>query len=275
MAEESTLLTRRRIVELLAAFDLQPTKGKGQNYVVDPNMIRKIVRVAGVGPGDPVVEIGPGLGSLSLGLLDVGVEWTGVELDERVVPALESVVGSDRRIVVGDARAVDWREVLGGRPHTLVANLPYNVATSLVLDLLVDVPLVTRMVVMVQLEVGERLAAPPGASARGIPSVIVECHGAARVLDTVPPDVFHPRPRVMSALVEITRHDEPAVDAGPLSDLVRRAFGQRRKTLGRSLRDVLDLEAFAVAGVDPQRRPETLSIDEWRALTAVLDTVAG
>lgn len=263
--------TRTELTELLQRHGLEASKALGQNFVVDPNTVRRIARLAGVGPGDHVVEIGPGLGSLTLALLETGASVTAVEMDRFLLPALREVVaGRDVRIVEGDAREVDWAEVLAGADSWhLVANLPYNVATPLVLDLLRDVPAITRMLVMVQLEVGERLAAGPGSKTYGIPSVKVALRATARVAGRVGPDVFVPRPRVDSALVEIVRLDEPATTADPdqLVALVERAFNQRRKMLRRSLAGIVAPEAFEASGIDPQARPEQLSVQEWGRLT--------
>lgn len=263
--------TRTELTELLQRHGLEASKALGQNFVVDPNTVRRIARLAGVGPGDHVVEIGPGLGSLTLALLETGASVTAVEMDRFLLPALREVVaGRDVRIVEGDAREVDWADVLAGADSWhLVANLPYNVATPLVLDLLRDVPAITRMLVMVQLEVGERLAAGPGSKTYGIPSVKVALRARARVAGRVGPDVFVPRPRVDSALVEIVRLDEPATTADPdqLVALVERAFNQRRKMLRRSLAGIVAPEAFEASGIDPQARPEQLSVQEWGRLT--------
>jgi 16S rRNA (adenine1518-N6/adenine1519-N6)-dimethyltransferase len=263
--------TRTQLAALLEAHDLGPSRALGQNFVVDPNTVRRIARLAGVGPGTPVVEIGAGLGSLTLALAETGAHVTAVEIDRHLRPILEEVVaGQDVRVVAGDAMALDWDQLLAGHPRwVLVANLPYNVATPLVLDLLRDVPAIERMLVMVQLEAGERLVAQPGSGAYGIPSVKVALRATGRLVGKVGPDVFLPRPRVDSALVEIVRRAEPATDADPdaLTALVERAFNQRRKMLRRSLAGIVSPEQFAAAGVDPESRPERLSVEDWGRLT--------
>jgi 16S rRNA (adenine1518-N6/adenine1519-N6)-dimethyltransferase len=271
--------TRTELTELLARHGLEASRALGQNFVVDPNTVRRIARLAGVGPGDRVLEIGPGLGSLTLALAETGAAVTAVEMDRYLVPILgEVVAGLDVRIVEGDATELDWDEVLQGsdRWH-LVANLPYNVATPLVLDLLRDVPAIHRMLVMVQWEVGERLVAAPGSRTYGIPSVKVAFSATARLVGKVGPDVFLPRPRVDSALVEIVRRPEPptAADRDRLVALVERAFNQRRKMLRRSLAGIVTAEAFAAADVDPSRRPEELSVEEWGRLTLAVDAAPG
>ncbi|MEO6987954.1 MAG: 16S rRNA (adenine(1518)-N(6)/adenine(1519)-N(6))-dimethyltransferase RsmA [Aquihabitans sp.] len=267
--------TRTDLSALMARFDLEPSRALGQNFVVDPNTVRRIARLSGVGPDDHVVEIGAGLGSLTLALVETGAPVTAVEMDRYLLPVLREVVADHPvRVVAGDAMELDWDEVLAGAERwTLVANLPYNVATPLVLDLLAGVPAIERMLVMVQLEAGERLAAGPGSRIYGIPSVKVALRATAKIVGRVGPDVFVPRPRVDSALVEIVRRSEPATDADPdrLVALVERAFNQRRKMLRRSLSGVVSPEAFEAAGIDPESRPEQLSVEEWGRLTVAVD----
>jgi len=267
-------LTRRQIDELLERHGLSPSRALGQNFVVDPNTVRRIVRLAEVGPGDPVVEIGPGVGSLTTALAETGAQITAVELDRHLLPVLEEVVAPlGVRVVHADALTADWDDLLAGHERwSLVANLPYNVGTTIVLQLLDDVPAIASMLVMVQREVGERLAAGPGTRDYGIPSVKVALWATAEVVGRVPATVFVPQPRVESVLVRIRRRAEPAVDVDPdaLMALVRQGFGQRRKMLRRSLAGVVTPEAFAAAGVAPEARPEQLGIEEWGALTAAV-----
>lgn len=259
------------ITALLAAHGLAASRALGQNFVADPNTVRRIARLAEVASGDRVVEIGAGLGSLTLALVETGADVTAIELDRHLVPVLRDVVAGSARVVHGDALELDWDEVLGtdGQPWTLVANLPYNVATPLVLDLLDEVPAIGRMLVMVQLEAGQRLAADVGDPAYGIPSVKVRYWATAEVVGRVPPSVFIPRPRVDSALVRIVRRDRPAVDVDPehMFALVRAGFGQRRKMLRRSLSGLVDAEAFVRAGVRPEARAEELSVEDWARLS--------
>jgi 16S rRNA (adenine1518-N6/adenine1519-N6)-dimethyltransferase len=267
-------LTRRDISELLERHGLSPSRALGQNFVADPNTVRRIVRLAGVGPGDPVVEIGPGVGSLTTALAEAGAEVVAVELDRHLVPVLEEVVAPlGVTVVQGDALEVDWSHLLGAHDRWgLVANLPYNVGTTIVLQLLDDVPAIDHMLVMVQREVGERLAAAPGTGAYGIPSVKVALWATAEVVGRVPPTVFIPQPKVESVLVRISRLPRPVVevDHDDLMGLVRQAFGQRRKMLRRSLSSRVTTEAFAAAGVAPEARPEQLGVVEWGALTAAV-----
>lgn len=262
--------SRRAIAELLGRHGLSPSRALGQNFVVDPNTVRRIARLAAVGAGDGVVEIGAGLGSLTLALAETGADVTAIEVDRYLLPVLREVVeGNGVRVIAGDAREVDWDDVLAGHDRwSLVANLPYNVGTPLVLDLLDGVPKIDRMLVMVQREVAERLAAHAGTAAYGIPSVKVSYWATARVVGRVSPEVFLPRPKVESALVEIVRRPEPAtaVDPDVLFPLVQTAFGHRRKMLRRSLAGVVPPEAYEEAGIDPAARPESLDVEAWGRL---------
>jgi 16S rRNA (adenine1518-N6/adenine1519-N6)-dimethyltransferase len=259
---------------LLDRHGLEARRALGQNFVVDPNTVRRIAALSGAGPGSNIVEIGPGLGSLTIALVEAGARVTAVEADKNLVPILREVVeGMPVRIIEGDAREIDWDVELAEHDSwQLVANLPYNIATPLVLDLLRDVPQMTSMLVMVQLEVGERLAAHAGDSAIGIPSILAAYHGTVSVAGRVPPTVFHPRPRVDSALVRIDRHAEPPVESprDEIEPLVRSAYGQRRKMLRRSLGALVTPQQFEQAGVDPQARPETLDLAAWDRLARAL-----
>jgi 16S rRNA (adenine1518-N6/adenine1519-N6)-dimethyltransferase len=267
----SGLLSRTDVGALLSDHGLAPRRQLGQNFVADPNTVRRIARLAGVGPGDHVLEIGAGLGSLTLALAETGAEVVAVEVDRGIVPVLREVVADAANVAVveADALRADWDALLASAPSwVLVANLPYNVATPLVCDLLDGVPAIARMLVMVQREVAERFCAAPRSEAYGAVSVKVAYWATSRVAGTVPASVFVPRPNVESALAEIVRRPEPATDADRevLFHLVRVAFGQRRKMLRRSLAAEVDSEVFAAAGIDPQRRPEELDIVEWGAL---------
>ena len=270
------MLSRADVQRLLADHGLAARRDLGQNFVADPNTVRRIARLAGVGPDDHVLEIGPGLGSLTLALAETGATVRAVEVDHGVVPVLRDVVRDCPNVTVieGDAMKLDWREVLAGHDRwVLVANLPYNVATPLLLDLLDDVPAIHRMLVMVQKEVAERFCAVPRTPAYGAVTVKIAYWGTARIAGLVPASVFVPRPNVESALAEITRRDTPATTADPahLFHLVRTAFGQRRKMLRRSLHGVVEPEVFEAAGIDSQRRPEELDVVEWGRLTEAWD----
>ncbi|MEX2293585.1 MAG: 16S rRNA (adenine(1518)-N(6)/adenine(1519)-N(6))-dimethyltransferase RsmA [Acidimicrobiales bacterium] len=263
------------IRNLLAEHGLEPSRALGQNFVADANTVRRIARLARVGPGDRVLEIGAGLGSLTLALLEAGADVTAIEVDRHLVPILREVAEpAGATVVQMDAMTADWDNLLGPvddeRPWTLVANLPYNIATPLVLDLLEGVPQIARMLVMVQLEVGERLAAGPGDRAHGIPPVKAAWWADVRIVGKVPPTVFIPAPRVDSALVEIERH-APVGDDGERSRvfaLVETGYNQRRKMLRRSLMAAVPPEAFGPAAVRPEARAEELSLADWRRLAA-------
>jgi 16S rRNA (adenine1518-N6/adenine1519-N6)-dimethyltransferase len=273
--------------ELLARHGLAPTKVFGQNFVVDPNTVRRIARLANVGAADRVLEIGPGLGSLTLALAETGAHVTAVEVDRGLVPVVRDVIAeagchSDHvEIIEGDAMALDWSSLLQSlaptRSWVMVSNLPYNIATPLILDLLDDVPEIERMLVMVQKEVGERLAAVPGHHAYGAVSVKVQHHATAAVVAKVPPTVFLPRPKVDSALVSIIRRSEPQIPAALVPSaftLVKAGFAKRRKMLRGSLAGLVDAEQFARAQVRPEARAEELSVIDWRRLAEVLATRA-
>ncbi len=267
-------LTRRDATELLERYGLSPRRALGQNFVVDPNTVRRIARIAGVGPGDRVVEVGAGLGALTRALVETGASVTAVELDRGLAELLRAEVAPlGVRVIEGDAMTLDWDEALDPPSGwVLVANLPYNVATPLVADLLDGVPAIERMLVMVQREVGERLAAKAGDDAYGAVSVKVASWATAKVVGTVPATVFLPRPKVESALVAIARLPEPAVPDAlrPLTfTLVRAGFGQRRKMLRGSLAGVLGPGApgvFAAAEVRPEARAEELAVADWLRL---------
>jgi 16S rRNA (adenine1518-N6/adenine1519-N6)-dimethyltransferase len=263
--------SRNDIGALLSEHGLAPRRDLGQNFVVDPNTVRKIARLAAVGPDDHVVEIGAGLGSLTLALAETGATITAIEVDHGVATALRQVVDglANVTVVEADALRLDWQALLAGSPRwVLVANLPYNVATPLVCDLLDGVPAIQRMLVMVQREVADRLCAAARTPAYGAVSVKVAYWANARIAGLVPANVFVPKPNVESALAEITRRADPATaaDASTMFSLVRAAFGHRRKMLRRSLADVVTPAVFDAAGIDGQRRPEELDVVEWGRL---------
>jgi 16S rRNA (adenine1518-N6/adenine1519-N6)-dimethyltransferase len=269
------LLTPGRVRELLARHGLRPSKALGQHYLADPNTARKVARLAGIRPGETVLEVGPGLGSLTLALREAGAAVVAVEADARLLPALAEVLDGDPlvRVELGDALRVD----LGGlapQAGRLVANLPYNIAAGLVLKVLAEAPAVGRLVVMVQREVGERLAAAPGSAAYGAPSAKLAALAEARILAPVSRHVFVPEPRVDSVLLGVDRRQHPAVAGLDHAELVRvidAAFGQRRKTLRNALRalglDAAGVEALGeAAGVDLGLRAERLDVVDFAAI---------
>jgi 16S rRNA (adenine1518-N6/adenine1519-N6)-dimethyltransferase len=248
--------------------------------VVDPNTVRRVARLAEVGAGDRVVEIGAGLGSLTLALVETGAAVTAIEIDAGLVRVLREVVEpAGVRVVEADAMTLDWAALLGHGPWVLVANLPYNIATPLVAALLDEVPGIERMLVMVQREVAERLAAGAGDEAYGAVSVKVAYWATARIVGRVPSTVFLPEPNVESALVDVRRRAAPAVDADVdrewLFRLVSAGFAQRRKMLRRALAGLVTPEQMAAAGVRPEARAEELDVATWARLAQCSQPPAG
>jgi 16S rRNA (adenine1518-N6/adenine1519-N6)-dimethyltransferase len=274
---------RAEIHELLLANDLRPSRALGQNFVADGNTVRRIVRLAGITAGQRVVEIGAGLGSLTLALVEAGASVTAVEIDRHVLPVLRAQVEPlGVRVVEADALAVPWAELLGDgapgeEPWTLVANLPYNMAVPLVIRVLEEAPQVSSLLVMVQREVGERLAAAPGDEAYGAVSVKVAYWATATVVGRVSASVFIPRPRVESVLVRLDRRSGRSGGAKDgtgsaryerIFSVVRAGFAHRRKMLRRSLEGQVRPEAFEAVGIRSTARAEELSLAEWERLSA-------
>jgi 16S rRNA (adenine1518-N6/adenine1519-N6)-dimethyltransferase len=263
-------------VRLLAAsIGLLPTKTLGQNFVIDGGTVQRIVRMAGVGPDDVVLEVGPGLGSLTLALVPVVRSVVAVEIDPRLAGLLAKTV-SERaseaaaKLTVVNADALRINEIPGAPPTAIVANLPYNVAVPVLLHLLALLPSVRRVLVMVQLEVAERLAAAPNDEAYGVPSVKARWYGEVRLAGTVGRQVFWPAPRVDSGLVALDRHDPPPTTATreEVFSVIDAAFGQRRKTLRAALAGwagsaAAAEDALRAAGVDPAARGETLDVGDF------------
>ena len=270
-------LSRREASDLLSSHGLAPSRALGQNFVVDANTVRKIASQAGVGVGDHVVEIGAGLGSLTRALLETGAKVLAIEVDRGLIPILRELEANHRgqlTVVEVDATKADWNVLLAASDSwKLIANLPYNVATPLVADILDGVPRVKSMLVMVQFEVGERMVAAARTDAYGALSVKIAYWATAKIVGSVSPQVFLPRPKVNSALVRIERREHPAVETDPIElfALVRTGFGQRRKMLRRSLAGIVNEDQFAAAGVSPESRPEELDIEAWGRLCQALN----
>ena len=270
-------LSRSDASRQLEGAGLRAKRALGQNFVVDANTVRKIARLANIDNHGHVLEIGAGLGSLTLALSETGAQVTAVEVDDQLIPLLhENVDPIDNITVVhADAMKLNWNELLaGGDQWALVANLPYNVATPLVADVLDFVPQVQRMLVMVQKEVGERFCASPSTEAYGALSVKVAFHATARIAGIVPPSVFLPRPNVDSALVEIVRHSEPidaVINQKELFSLVRMGFAKRRKMLRGSLAGRVSPEQFEEADIAPTARAEELSVHDWMRLARIVN----
>ncbi|HYZ46360.1 MAG TPA: 16S rRNA (adenine(1518)-N(6)/adenine(1519)-N(6))-dimethyltransferase RsmA [Actinomycetota bacterium] len=265
-----------RTRELLERHAIRPSKSLGQNFVIDPNTVRKIVRLAGVGPDDRVLEIGPGAGSLTLELARAARAVVAVETDSGLFPVLEETLAgvSNVEVIAGDAMQVDLGSFGANR---LVANLPYNIAAPLVVRSLQDAPGLADLTVMAQKEVGERLAAPVGSKVYGQVSVIVAFFAEAKVLMQVSRQAFYPVPNVDSVVVRITRREPPTeVDRTLLFEVVRTAFSQRRKTLRNSLGLAAGSpeaaeKVLTEAGVGPGERPERVDLGEFVRVARALE----
>lgn len=270
-------LSRSDASRQLEGAGLRAKRALGQNFVVDPNTVRKIARLANIEGHTHVVEIGAGLGCLTLALAETDAAVTAVEVDDALIPLLTENVGDipNVRIVHADAMKIRWDELLSdGDQWALVANLPYNVATPLVADILDFVPRVQRMLVMVQKEVGERFCATPSTEAYGALSVKVAFYATARIVGLVPASVFLPRPNVESALVEIVRHPSPidtSINPQQLFSLVKMGFAKRRKMLRGAMAGRVTPEQFEAAGILPTARAEELTVHDWIRLTHVVE----
>ena len=265
--------------DMMEKHDLRPSKSLGQNFVVDPNTILKIIRAANIEKGEQILEIGPGLGSLT-SQLSATSKVVAIELDRYLVPALEEVLDhfgkrENVEIVQEDAMKIDWQEFFAQRQGVwkMVANLPYNIATPLLVTLLENAPEIQAIYVMVQLEVGERFAASPRSKAYGIPSVKAQYWAETKVLGKVSPNVFLPVPKVDSAILQIIRKPSPPeVNYANFSRLIQTAFQHRRKMIRKSLNTLVPLANFSIAELSPQARPEELSVTDWVKLAKTLDT---
>jgi 16S rRNA (adenine1518-N6/adenine1519-N6)-dimethyltransferase len=273
------LLGRTEIRRLAKELDFRPRKSLGQNFVHDANTVRRVVSTSGVGRSDLVMEVGPGLGSLTLALLDRGATVTAVEIDPVLAGRLPQTIAEHshseiQRLTVLNRDVLSLRRGdLDAEPTALVANLPYNVAVPALLHLLAEFPSIHVVTVMVQAEVAERLAAEPGGKEYGVPSVKVRFFGRVRRCGMVSPTVFWPIPRVYSGLVRIDRYatspwpTDEAVREG-VFELVDIAFGQRRKTSRNAFAEWAgsgneSANRLLAASIDPARRGETLTIDEF------------
>ena len=273
------LLGAADIRRLAAELDLRPTKQRGQNFVIDPNTVQRIVREADLRPTDIVLEVGPGLGSLTLALLPHVARVIAVEIDPTLAKALPETVRErapeffDRFEVRNDDACRLQR--VQPEPTALVANLPYNVSVPVLIHLFTELPSIERALVMVQREVGERLAAAPGSKAYGVPSVKMQWFGDVRLAGAVPRAVFWPEPNVDSVLVRIERGTPPDGSRELTFAIVDAAFNQRRKMLRRSLVGFAappQIEAALVQlGYSPEARGEELSVQDFAALTRMVD----
>ncbi|MEV6107752.1 16S rRNA (adenine(1518)-N(6)/adenine(1519)-N(6))-dimethyltransferase RsmA [Streptomyces sp. NPDC051940] len=272
---EGPLLGPADIRELAAALGVRPTKQRGQNFVIDANTVRRIVRTAEVRPDDVVVEVGPGLGSLTLALLQAARWVTAVEIDDVLAAALPATVAArlparaeSFALVHSDAMQVT--ELPGPEPTALVANLPYNVAVPVLLHMLATFPTIERTLVMVQSEVADRLAAAPGSKVYGVPSVKANWYADVKRAGAIGRNVFWPAPNVDSGLVSLVRRDPPRTTASraEVFRVIDAAFAQRRKTLRSALSGWAGSApaaeaALVAAGVSPQARGEALTVEDF------------
>ncbi|MFF5615804.1 16S rRNA (adenine(1518)-N(6)/adenine(1519)-N(6))-dimethyltransferase RsmA [Streptomyces albidoflavus] len=276
---QAALLGPSDIRELATALGVRPTKQRGQNFVIDANTVRRIIRTADVRPDDVVVEVGPGLGSLTLGLLETARHVTAVEIDDTLAAALPATVearlparAANFALVHSDALRVT--ELPGPAPTALVANLPYNVAVPVLLHMLEHFPTIERTLVMVQSEVADRLAAAPGSKVYGVPSVKATWYAEVKRAGAIGRNVFWPAPNVDSGLVSLVRRDGPPATTATREQVfavVDAAFAQRRKTLRAALSGWAGSAAAAeaalvAAGVSPQARGESLTVEEFAAI---------
>ncbi|MEU5472230.1 16S rRNA (adenine(1518)-N(6)/adenine(1519)-N(6))-dimethyltransferase RsmA [Streptomyces lydicus] len=274
--DSGPLLGPADIRELAGALGVRPTKQRGQNFVIDANTVRRIVRTAEVRPDDVVVEIGPGLGSLTLGLLEAADRVIAVEIDDVLAAALPSTVaarlpGRADRFALVHSDAMHVTELPGPEPTALVANLPYNVAVPVLLHMLATFPSIDRTLVMVQSEVADRLAARPGNKVYGVPSVKANWYAEVKRAGAIGRNVFWPAPNVDSGLVSLVRRDKPVETSATRAEVfgvVDAAFAQRRKTLRAALAGWAGSAAAAeaalvAAGISPQARGEALTVEEF------------
>ena len=287
-ADRPTLLGPVEVRELAERLDVSPTKKLGQNFVIDPNTVRKIVRLAGVQAGDRVIEVGPGLGSLTLGITEAGADVTAVEIDHRLAAELPATARAMQPEIFADAQAPrlrvlrsdaleitpDQLAALPAPPEVLVANLPYNVSVPILMHFLELMPQLRGGLVMVQAEVGYRIAAAPGSKEYGAPSAKAAWYGPWRIAGTVSRRIFWPVPGVDSVLVGYQRRAEPrgtVQEREATFALVNAAFAQRRKMLRQALQPVLGsldraVAVMMAAGIDPTLRAEQLGIDDYLAI---------
>ncbi len=278
----------KELRELLAQHGVRPAKRLGQSFLTDANVVAKILAAADIGPDDRVFEVGAGAGALTVALAERAAEVVALELDRRLVEMLGRLLGSaaNVRIVQGDILKADLHDLLGAGPWKVLANLPYSIVGPAVMRLTEHAEVFPLMLLMVQREVAQRLAAPPGSRQYGVLSVLAQARAQVEVVGQVGRTCFYPQPRVDSTLVRLRRPDEPVVAAdleARFTALVRAAFRQRRKTLLNSLIGAGELgltregarRALAAAGIDARRRPESLSVPEFAALARAADGQVG
>lgn len=271
-----TIASREVTQHILKVFHLRASKKLGQNFLIDAAVVRGIVEAAELQKGDRVLEIGPGIGTLTQGLAESGAQVTAVELDKKLPAVLaETLKGYENvRIVQGDILKTDIRELMGDAPFKVAANLPYYITTPILMALLEQRLPIRKIVTMVQKEVAERMIAPPGSKTYGALSVAVQYYTAPEIVLDVPPKSFIPAPEVDSVVIACKVRGEPPVavrDEKLFFRVVKAAFGQRRKTLSNALKGAGFLkdevqEALEQAGIEAARRGETLSLEEFAQL---------
>lgn len=279
------MLGRGEIKNILAKHELAPSRALGQNFLSDPNVANKIVKLASVGNTDWVLEIGPGVGSLTAVLASHAEKVLAIELDKYLIPAIDETIQrlglSNVTVIQGDAMKVDFSTMLqGSNAWKLVANLPYNISTPLVINLLETYGQISEMMVMVQKEVGERMCAVPGSSLFSGVALKIGYFARARIVSSVSREVFIPKPNVDSVLVQIVRRGPLELDLD--SDLYKKvfslsrvAFANRRQMIRRTLSSYMSSDDFKELGIDPTRRPETLNIDDWKLIAKTVTTEVG
>lgn len=270
------MLGRGEIKEVLARFDMSPSRALGQNFLCDPNVANKIANLASISGSNNVLEIGPGIGSLTVVLANKAHRVTAIELDRYVIPALEDVLArngvSNVQVIYGDAMKFDYGPVLDiDRNWKLVANLPYNISTPLVITMLEKYPAISEMVVMVQREVGERMCAKPGSSLFSGVALKIGYFAISKVVASVSREVFLPKPNVDSVLVHLKRRDPSELDLDEvlyerLFSLSRLAFANRRQMIRRTLTRYISESSLLEIGIDPTGRPENLTLDHWKLI---------
>ncbi len=272
-------LTKTELLKRFAASGVSPSKALGQSFLVDSNLAERIARTSVPGEPTRLIEIGPGAGALTIAIAPKAISVLAIEVDRYIVPVLSDVLSergvSNVSVLRQDVMDFKWvAELVPGEHYTVAANLPYNISATLIVRILEEVPAIDRLVVMVQEEVGRRIAAKPGTKDYSSVSVKVSYWAEAKLLFSVAPTVFYPRPNVNSAVIEIERRGTmPAVPDGMydvFSALVRSGFTSRRQMMRRSLAKLADGSLLESLGIDPTRRAETLSHEDFRRIAEAI-----